>query len=326
MLKSCIDDILCGKRTIIGIKNFVKCDKPESRLWINDYPGLVFKDAAKLSNEEMQTGNEVLETSIQQGIKLAFDDFMDFLRSKYDFNAIAETRQLENFSDKITTRANIERGLSLRRWRSEMALMHIEEVYIKTPQNTVIDLLVYDGTTLVKFENITLEADKKNVIRIDLICNSETVKILYNQKDNDVYKCDFSRRNGWTPCGSCGSRGGFVITGWDGNREADNCFGMGVLAYIRCYEEKVFCALIPRLYTAFYYRSVMEFMQYRLRSNRINNLTLFGEEKAKEMYDEAAAAYKLKYQTVVDNSAAFLRSLKGDCLTCNSMHYVQSTP
>lgn len=329
MYKSCVDKILCGERTIIGIRNFVTCDNPESRLWINDYPGLSFKDASRVANDEMQTGNEVLKKSIEQGIKHTYDDFMDFLGTKFKFNVIAETRELNNFSSEITPKANLERGLSLRRWRSEMAKIFVEEVYIKSSESSTVDVLLIDGDEIHKIENVVIEPNKTITVRFAILCKSENVKVLFNQKDNDVYKCNFTSINGWHYAKRCcgqSNNNGFVVTGWDGNKETDNCFGMGVLAYVKCYEDDVFCALIPRLYMAFYYRSVVEYLKYRIYTNRVNNLTTFGVEQAKEMLGEAEALYQDKYGRVINNSDTFFRSLKGDCLTCNTMSYVQSTP
>lgn len=330
MLKSCIDDILCGKRIIIGVKNFIECEKPESHIYLNDFPGLSFKQAAKLANDEMQTGNEVMKQSIEQGVKLVYDDFMDFLAGKYNFNNITETRQLNNFSDTQTTlRAPLERGLVLKRWRSEMAKIYIEEIYLKVTNAVTIDIKIIDGTEITKIENVSVTPNEINTIRIGLAFSNEKIKILYDQKDSEVYTCNFTKTNGWRYakrcCGSSND-GGFVVTGWDGTKEADNCFGMGVLAFIRCYETEVFCALIPRLYTAIWYKSVACFLKFRLYSDRINNLTTFGNEKAEEMLIEAEGLYREKYERVINNSDAFFRSIKGDCLTCNTLTNVQSHP
>jgi len=324
----CLKDILCGKRTIIGIRNFVECQNPESNLFINDFPGMELKSAAKLTPDEIGTGNELFKKSIEQAIKLTYDDLMDFLNSRFNFNAIIETREFNDFSDTVTPAANLERGLILKRWRSEMAKIHIEEIYIKTAQSSVVDILVYDGFDVYKIENVTLEAGIINRVPINIVCKSETVKVLYNQSNNDTYGCNYNQNDGWVSCGTCHSRGGkfFAVHGWDSTKEVSNCFGMGILARVRCFEEEIFCALLPRLYIPIWYRSVIEFLKYRINTTRVNNLTIFGEEKAKEMLVEYQDKYEEKYEKVIKNADVFLKTLKNDCLTCNGMRYVQQTP
>jgi hypothetical protein len=325
----CIDQILCGKRTIIGIRNFVECSKPESFLWLNDYPGIDLKTASKITGDELVTGNKAMQECINNAVKFVHSDIMNFINAKFRFNNIVETRQTdENFGTDILPAANLERGRVLKRWRSEFAKIHLQEIYVKPTADCVVDFLVYDGGAVTTYPNVTLKKNVKNTVVLNYVAVSEEIRVVFNQSVTGVYSCTelASRRYS---CNLCGGRRGntdFVLRGWNGSKEDEKCYGIEVLAFIRCYEEDVFCSLLRNLHLPIYYRSVIEFMNMRIHSNRVNNVVTFGEEKAREIKKEAEELYNSKMKFVINNSKAFLQSTKGDCLTCSSSQYVQATP
>lgn len=327
---NCLEKILCGDRVIIGVRNFDGCEKPESRIFINDYNGVDLKTASKVTPDELLTGNKALKECITQAIKHVNSDVMDFVNQRFRFNNIVETRQTDvNFSSEIIPASNTDRGRTLTRWRSEFAKIYIEEVYIKPDANIIIDLYIKDGTDApVKYADIALVANVVNTVPVRLIANAEKVIIYFNQKDAGFYNCN--NGNFKVGCRTCGSRrhgnDEFLMRGWNGADIDGKCYGVGVNASVRCYYEDIFCALLPQLYFPIYYRSVIEFMDMRIHSSRVNNVTMFGEEKAREIKEEVQELYDQKLKRVIDNSQAFLQSINGDCVICNSMYHVQTTP
>lgn len=324
----CIQKILCGDRTIIGIRNFIECSKPESSLFINDYPGVSLKIAADVAKDETVSGKNLLKECINNAIKYVHSDLMDYVNTKFKFVNIVETRQTnENFTDDTSAAANLERGIILKRWRSELAKIHIQEIYVKPTTDCVVDILVYDGPHLTKYEDVTLKGGEINTVVLDFVAWGEQVKVLFNQKDTAVFNCNSQGHR--ISCNVCSSRTNnseFIIRGWNGSKEDANCWGIQVLAFVRCFDEDIFCALLKNLYFPIYYRSVIELMNFRIHTTRVNNMATFGEDKAREIKEEVEELYKEKMKRVIDNSSAFFQSIKGDCLICNSMQYVQSTP
>lgn len=326
---NCLEKILCDQRVIIGVRNFDGCTKPESSLFINDYPGVDLKTASKITGDELLTGNKALQECTKLAIKYVNSDLMDFINQKFRFNNIVETRQTDvNFISEILPAANKDRGRTLTRWRSELAKIFVEEVYIKPDADIVIDLFIEDGVTTKKYEDVTLKKNQVNIVPIGYIAQSEKIKIYFNQSSAGFYNCNSGYfKMGCSVCGSGkNSNDDFLMRGWNGTAEDGNCYGMGVLASVRCYYEDIFCRLLPNLYFPIYYRSVIEFMNMRIHTNRVNNIAMFGEDKAREIKEEVEGLYTEKLKRVTDNSRALLQSIKADCIICNSIQYVQSTP
>lgn len=327
---NCLEKILCDERVIIGVRNFDGCTKPESSLFINDYPGVDLKTASKITGDELLTGNKALQECTKLAIKYVNSDLQDFINQRFRFNNIAETRQTDvNFTSELIPAANANRGRTLTRWRSELAKIFVEEVYLKPDADIVVDIYIQDGITVKKYEGVVLVAEKVNVVQINYIAQSEKITIYCNQASAGFYNCSSPYfKQSCNVCGRSGksSNSEFLMRGWNGTVEDGNCYGMGVLASVRCYYEDIFCRLLPNLYFPLYYRSVIEFMNMRIHTTRVNNIAIFGVEKAKELKEEVEELYIQKMKRVTDNSHALLQSIKGDCIICNSMTYVESTP
>lgn len=326
---NCLEKILCDERVIIGVRNFDGCTKPESSLFINDYPGVSLKTASKITGDELLTGNQCLQECTKLAIKYVNSDLQDFINQRFRFNNIAETRQTDvNFTTDILPATNLDRGRTLTRWRSELAKIFVEEVYLKPDADIVVDVVINDGFTTKTYPDIALIANKVNVVPIRYIAQAEKITITVNQANAGFYNCNsaFFKQS----CRVCGSgknsNSDFLMRGWNGTTEDTNCYGMGVLASVRCYYEDIFCRLLPNLYFPIYYRSVIEFLNMRIHTTRVNNIAVFGVEKAEELKAEVEELYLAKLARVTDNSNALLASIKGDCVICNSMTYVESTP
>lgn len=324
----CLQNILCGDRTIIGVRDYDECTQPESGLYIGDIPGISIKVASKITSEELHTGANLMRRSINIATKLVFDEFAQSIAPYFDFNAVVETRQLDRFSeDCIYPQANLDRGLILKRWRSELAKIYIEEIYIKVDVDAyATEVKIIDGQ-LTKSFFINLKAGVVYTLYANYIAESEQVKILVNNELLGTYCCDtLYNRQGFDGCGTCRSGKGFFITGWNGTDEESKCFGVGVKASVRCYEENVICSLIPRMYFLLWYRSGIEFLNEYINSDRLNNVTLFTKERAIILRAELSVDYAGRSEAFVKSIYHFLKSTKGECITCNGNKYVQQHP
>jgi hypothetical protein len=165
------------------------------------------------------------------------------------------------------------------------------------------------------------------VVEVDINykADSESVKILFNQDGIETYECGYTSGGGCFSCGG-GSGKNIVIKGWDGSAETSSCYGIGVKAHAMCYEENILCSLLPKMYFLIWYRAGIVVLKEHVASNRINHITLFGKERAMEMIEEYEKEYKEKYRLIADGAFNYLRSTKGECITCNNIRHVQSTP
>lgn len=323
----CLKDILCGNRTIIGVRDYIDCTQPESGLWLNDLPGISLKIASKVANEEVHTGAELLKACINRAIKKVFDDFDSEITPYFNFNAIVETREINDYRNaSILPSTSSSRGLILKRWRSELALIYIEELYIKANTTTTKEILIYDGEDLVlTIKDVDFVAGQIKTVRVDRKFKSESVKIVMDNSDVEVYSTSIYNYS-YPSCDSCDSGRGLIVKGWTGSEEDSLMYGIGVKASARCYNDNILCAILPKLYYAIWYASGAEFMKEKIYSDRLNSVTVFTKEKAKELLEEYEMEYEKKYANTVKNIQAYLRSMKGECITCNTNTYAQIHP
>lgn len=320
---SCIDDIINGDRVIIGVRDYNLCTDPESRLYINDLPGMSLKRAADVAPEHWQTGAEFFRQCNIMAARQVFDEFSQELQPYFNWNSIVETRDLKIFKDTYNSTSNTERGIIIKRWRSEAARLFIEEVYLNVRQSGTATVKVIDGQTTTSY-SVEVAAGL-NTKRIDHKCESEQVKVVFNQADFETFECSYSRATGCSSCGGGGQKDIFV-GGWDGTKEVSNCYGVGVKVHVQCFEENILCSLLSKMYFLLWYKGGILALQEQLASSRINHIVTFGKEKAEFLLAEYQAEYKEKYNILIKNSYTFLRNTKGECVKCNNIRYVQATP
>lgn len=319
----CLNDIYCGKRVIIGIQDYYECANPESHLFINRLPGMELKMASAIASEQYHTGANLMKEKIKDAIKLVNHEFSELIAVHFDFNAILMARELRNFSDNTLSQVGKERGLVLKRWRSEMAHIYIDNLFIKVKVGGAATIKIIDGDT-VKTINADLVSDKISKIRVDYKCESEQVRIVMDNTNFEVYSGSINNVSGCTGCGSRSSD--LYITGWDGNSENAKYYGIGVDATIRCYEENAICKLLPRLYFLYWYRSGIEILKEGIAGNRLNYIASMGKDKMKELKKEYEHEYAKSMKMAETNIRTYLRTLRADCVICNSDRNVQSHP
>lgn len=327
---SCLKDIQCGKRTIIGIKDFITCESPESALFIQDLPGITLRQAAMVASEEYESGAKLLHEKIKLATKLVYDDFQARIMDFYDFNAIVEERQTTNFFPETIAPVSTERGITVRRWRSEIGRIYIEKVMLRTVESGITNLRFKnaEGDT-IKTVEVSLTANRTTTVRIDTQFEEEEIFIVFDQTNFTTYSYPIYQRAG--ACYSCAGTNGakaLYVAGWDGSKETSHPYGVGVWASVRCDVERIFCSVLPRLYMLLWYRSGIEFLNERIHSPRFNNLVLFDTARAKELRDEELwPLYQAQWKKTIPSLKQFIKQTKGECFTCqNHTHYVQQTP
>ena len=321
---SCLDSILAGERTIIGVRNFTECENPESKLYINDLPGFSLKKAADVAPESWQSGNAFFHQCIKLATQHVFDEFAHELTPYFDFANIVETREVKQFKDTTITGADAERGLLIKRWRSETARLFVDTVFIKSATASEVTLKIKGDSTDYE-KTVTLEVGL-NEIFIGKRFEAEQIKIVFNQDGITTY--DGAWSTGSSGCRSCGggSRKGIYVTGWDGSTESGLFYGVGARVTMQCYEDTVMCLLLPKMYFLLWYKAGILVLQEHINTSRINHIATFGVDKAKEMLPVLQEEYKSKYATLVRSAYEFLRNTKGDCIKVNDIRYVQVTP
>lgn len=320
---SCLNDIVTGSRIIIGVKDYVTCENPESRMYINDLPGMSLKAASQIVPEQYENTAAFLRRCTTMAVQHVFDEFAAELNGYFNFANIIETREVKVYNTALNAVSDTERGIIVKRWRSEAARLFVENVYIKVAQAGNVTIKIIDGLTTTEY-TATLVAGE-NTVRVDHKAESEQIKIVFNQSEFQTYDCTFNKSAGCNTC-SGGKGKGIFITGWDGSGEVSNCYGVGVRVHAQCYEENILCSLLPKMYFLILYKSGILVLKERISTDRINHVAVFGKEKAEALLIEYEEEYKKKYQTLVKSAYEFLKNTKGECIKCNGLRYVQATP
>lgn len=313
----CLNDILCGKYSLVGIRDFVHCAHPETMLWVNDISGITLKSAAAIANDEQRTAFNLLNDKIILATKKVFNKFSYLVSGSFDFNAFIESREIRNFSSSTHLPAAIERGLSLRRSSSEMAKIFIEELYIKVEETGIAYVKIYDGD-VTKIYAVSLLANITNVVTIRYKCENEHVTVVFDQTHFTTYSCKIKSDSGCHSCGQSYQESQYLdIMGWDGSDEVDECYGMGILANVQCFEEEILCQLLPRMNFMIYYQSGIEIFSEHISGSRVNSVATFGKEQAREDREECRENLKIEEEQFAKNINYFLKQTRGDCFSCN---------
>lgn len=322
---NCYNEILCEQRYLIGVKDFINCDKPELNLFIDQVPGMNLKYASKIAPEQAQSGGDFFRDCIRTATQMVFDEFTDELQKYFDFNSIVETRNLVNFTSQLNMLSNTERGIILKRWRSEMAQIYIEELYIRVNQSGQATIKIIDGANTDEVA-VNLIANVNNIIKINKKYNSEEIKILMSNASFETYRYELN--NVGQSCGSCGGGLGrhYIVRGWNGTQEDANPYGIGVRTNVRCFEENVICSLIPRMGFLFLYKSAIIVCKNHIATDRMNYLATFGKDIAVTVMEDSEIEYRKKWDTLLKITYKYLKDTKGECIKCNGTQIRQDLP
>lgn len=322
---SCLDDIINSDRVIIGVRDFKDCSNPEARLYINDLPGMSLKLAAQITPEQFQSGAEFLRSCNIMAVRQVFDEFAQELQPYFNFANIIETRDLKIFSTTLNAVSATERGIIVKRWRSEAARLYVENVYIKVAQAGTATIKIIDGAVETTTEVNLVEG--LNEIRLDYKASEEQIRIVFDQAAFETYDGAWNKSSGGcSSCGGSSSGKGIFVSGWDGTGETSNTYGVGVKVHAQCYEEEILCSLLSKMYFLIWYKSGILVLREHIATNRINHMATFGTDRAKELKEEYENEYQSKYNILVKSAYQHLRSTKGECVKCSGLRYAQATP
>ena len=141
----CLNKILCGEYSLVGIRDFVNCAHPETILYINDIPGITLKSASAIANDEQRTGYNLLNDKIKLATKKIFHRFSSIVSDSFNFSSILVAKEIHNFTNTTHSPASLNRGLVIRRWRSEVARIYVEKLYIKVAESGIAIVTIKDG-------------------------------------------------------------------------------------------------------------------------------------------------------------------------------------
>ena len=322
---SCLDRIINGEDTYIGIKGVASCESPIWDLYINDLPGMSLKMASAIASEEYESGIKLMSDKIKLATRLVIDDFRTFIFPAYAVNSIVDQATMNPADDTITYVAPFAafRGIRIERSpEARFTKIYIPDARWLAYETGTITVRIIDGPVTIE-QTHQVTGQQWNYLPIRYKAQHHVVRI---EVDNSSFSVALFKRK---PCRTC--KGGVKrsqyldVDGWDGTRETTLTYGLDVTAQLICDEDEIVCSLLDRMKFIVWYRAGIEVLEEFLQTTRLNFITL-DKKRAGELKDSLEEKYKLKYNTFRESLVPFLKGQTDICFNCRRSRYVQVHP
>lgn len=315
---------------------------PTSGLYINKaLPGITLKRSANLAEGEIQTGVDLLNQAIENGIEMARSALVREMLGVVRFNSISSTGQYgqfyKDFTDttKYLSATSANRGLKFELSQCcRLTNLYVRRVSILL--NTAVTngtLTVTDGgTTTTKTFSTT--AKVVTDVEVNYKAQSPTVLITLN---NAAMSVNDSTLNYSGNCGFCSNdccnnsscNKGINVWGWDGTNTTGTTYGLSATVDTICDEYKFFCEIantIPDVAWLVMYHAGVWFFEYLLTTGRINVYTLYNKETISARIEQWTQKADDLEKKLVRQLPRYLASIDDCCVECNSSHWETSIP
>lgn len=312
-------------QSIISLREI--CDEPTESLSgfdLFDLPGMSLTQAADIADAEYVTGKALLIDKRRIALMKIKNDLIGVLQSNdYIPQTVANifrTGTLRRDRDAyIVQPLNNDswRGNVIYANRADCALrkLYITEVYIKSDYDGPTTLRITDDTNVYDYD-ITLTAGAINAITVNFKAEGKTVELLLPDTIA-VYSVNPN-------CG-CGGQANECarILGTFG-AATTNTEGFGIWADVQCAcdYDHLLCQLGRQglLGEILMYKTGIEIMDERLKTDRLNYFTTYGREEAKETKAEWYREYVDKWNILINSLPGVLPTVdRCGCIECGGM-------
>ena len=331
-------------------QNFITCKQScgnvpsTSGLYFENLTGINIKFAANIANSAYLSGIDMLNDKAIFAIKLLEQDLQAaMLRFGY---YISEYQDIEEFcgfsSQTVTTDAN-KRGLQIARFSSitPNSEFYIENLYIKTVNAENITLSLYDGNNVLieSFTFATL-ADAVTVLTINKAYKNNTIRVVIDTPNVEVYlaNCCFwgdtvnCCSDSFETCGcssdssggihyeikgDCCARKTYSVNGWSINKKTASSYGVALRGGMRCALSAVMCSILPQVAMAVLYRAGVEVLNELIASDRLNFVTVYSADWAKEQIPIWTEKSNTLFNNTVDALLPNLMKSESYCIKCH---------
>ena len=323
-MANCLDNLMCGDNILIGIDGYYTSSI--SNLRINDLPGLSIKTAAAVASTETISGYKLIKDKIVFATKLVIKDLQTYINPYFIINSVVDSDNSGDWGDYYLPYAALERGLVVKRKRSNFAKILIKDVSIYGQTDIATTLKITDGGKVYNYP-ITLIAGTETIHQINLQAETEEVYITLDNSAISLKHGLISSSN-YNGCSTChGKHHSNIWTrGWSGIVEDSNLYGIKARAVLICDDSDIFCDLINKMDVLVLYKSGIEIYKEYLMSNRLNNITLFSKEHAEAQLETLQNDYNKMYKAFKETIINYLNNKKDVCIKCNSDRYVSTHP
>lgn len=315
---------------------------PTSGLYINKaLPGITLKRSANLAEGEIQTGVDLLNQAITNGIEFARAALVSEMMGIVRFNAIHSTGQYGQFyKDYTDTDYYLAASAANRGLKFELSqCCKLTSLYIRRVQvlmNSTLSsqtLTITDGgTTTTKTFSTTAQVPTD--VEVNYKASSPTVLITL---DNTSQSVNNSTLNYSGSCGFCSNDccnnhlcdKALSVWGWDGTNTNGTSYGLSARVDVVCDEYKFFCELanaIPDVAWLTMYHAGIWFFEYLLTTGRVNVYTLYNKETISARIEQWSQKADEIEKKIVKQLPRYLAMIDDCCVECNSSRWETSIP
>lgn len=314
---------------------------PTSGIYINKFlPGITLKRAANVTEGEIQTGVDLLNQAITNGIEAARAGLVSDMLGVVRFNHIASTGQYGAFyKDYTDTTKYLSATAANRGLKFELSdCCRLTTIYVRRLRvltNTTVTngtLTITDGgTTTTKTYSTTPQVPTD--VEINYKATSPTVLITL---DNTSISVADSTLNYTGSCGFCSNdccgdncATGLNVWGWDGTNTNGSSYGLSAVVDTLCDQDKFFCEIanvIPDIAHLVCYHAGIWFFEYLLTTGRINVYTIYNKETISARIEQWGQKAQEIQKSLVKQLPRYLATIDDCCVECNSSRWQYSMP
>lgn len=324
---SCLDNI-------ISVRDACNEDSAESLSGLDlfDAPEISISNIAKIANETYVTGLALARAKVSLAAKQVKTDLMQ---------AMAKANVLPNILDtKITTgpfkpdtiiaAEAVERGVTLFRnedIRGKLRKTIIHNVYIYAAANANnVPLLVYDdyaGGTLTTYE-VDLIGGQAVTANIEYTILGTYARVVMNGENIVVSSAYLNT------CAGCAGKKpndcAYTKSSYNGvDRNGKEGYGIELEFSCKCDYDEFLCALASNyLGNIVWLKARILLMEECLRTNRLNNWTIYGTEDLAKYKADVEGEYNDAWKTFQESLPNILKQFKDSCLDCRGVRWVSN--
>lgn len=299
-------------------------DMPNSGAYLNELPGVSLKTIDNIADSEQTNFNGVWADIQSRSLRKFDTDVQNYLSKRYKLKTPLDTinlgKQVNTDYSVQTQPRNYNQGLHISiAYGSALQEIHLQEISLYTFDTYgMLPITIFergdDGLyyTLDSFV-IDVTANKWNTIYID---KSYNVKDLYITYTGNMYAMPQTLNNQSKNYTSCH----LTVSGCEKNNDAltapvdtENSFGMSAVVSTRCNWQAYVCNNKSLFTQSLLLLYGIELMNERIHSPRLNQYTLFGADKARQLRDELV----VQYQQELDNVLSTISFGADCCVECN---------
>lgn len=317
MNTNCLDNIIsipdgCGEG-----------DMSLSGFSISDLPGITIKQSAEIASEKFVSGIELLRDARRRALLQIRNDLFGFLQGNgYVPNLVQRTWNTLDRRDgtiKVASNLGDYRGVVIKAKQKNCLLrkLHIPYVYVKANHTGALVLRIEDGDNSYPY---TFDSVAGSISKIAVNFTAETDEVYLLLPDVlDVYSilpnCQCGGSN--TPKSDCAK----VVGYYNGIETKSEGFGVWAEVQCKCDYTYLLCQLATDglMGEVLLYKTGVNIMDERMKTERLNYFTTYGQVEAEKIKEEWTLLYNEKWNTLIASLPAFLPRIdKCGCIECGN--------